>query len=103
MIRVEPSAVSLPDGTVYSNVQMQDFLKRLAEVIAAKPESLQCFTRMKASQAVAASPQSSCSLLVNHIVQHLQHSLLPEHALLVETGDAWFQGQRLRLPAGCRY
>lgn len=38
--------------------------------------------------------------VVNHTVQSL---LSDSTALILETGDSWFQGQRMRLPQGCNY
>ena len=32
-----------------------------------------------------------------------QEILTPETAVLVETGDSWFNGQKLKLPDGCLY
>ncbi len=31
----------------------------------------------------------------------MQEMLSPETAMLVETGDSWFNGQKLKLPDGC--
>lgn len=39
---------------------------------------------------------------VPHLLVPLQAYLRPEHALLTEVGDSWFNTQKLHLPDGCR-
>ena len=36
------------------------------------------------------------------LYKHLEGILSPDTALLAETGDSWFNCQKLRLPDGCR-
>lgn len=49
------------------------------------------------------SPAKSEEITSSMLMKHLQAFLAPNHTVLAETGDAWFQTQLLLLPAGCRY
>ncbi|CAL2268446.1 unnamed protein product [Prunus armeniaca] len=42
-------------------------------------------------------------LRVNVLFQHIQKMLSSQTAVIAETGDSWFNCQKLKLPSGCRY
>ena len=43
----------------------------------------------------------SCERCLRHA--SVQSMLTEDHAVLAETGDSWFNCQKLRLPRGCLY
>jgi len=38
---------------------------------------------------------------VNILFKHIQAMLSGNTAIIAETGDSWFNGQKLKLPEGC--
>jgi pyruvate decarboxylase len=40
-------------------------------------------------------------LRVNVLFKHIQRMLSGDSAVMAETGDSWFNCQKLRLPDGC--
>ena len=42
-------------------------------------------------------------LRVNVLFKHIQRMLTADSAVMAETGDSWFNCQKLRLPEGCGY
>ena len=42
-------------------------------------------------------------LRVNVLFKHIQRMLTADSAVMAETGDSWFNCQKLRLPDGCGY
>ncbi|KAA8492495.1 Pyruvate decarboxylase 2 [Porphyridium purpureum] len=103
MILVEPGRVTMPDGTMFGIVKMKDFIDRFAKVVVPNSVSLETFKR--AHEDVVRPPLSApdSPLLCKHIIQSVQDVLTSDMALCVETGDAWFMGQKLKLPPGTQY
>mmetsp|Transcript_9215 Transcript_9215/g.24323 ORF Transcript_9215/g.24323 Transcript_9215/m.24323 type:complete len:614 (+) Transcript_9215:83-1924(+) len=103
MMVVHPDRVTMPDGSQFGIIKMNDFLARFAKVVTPNSMSLEAYRRVYEKPQVPSNPDPSSPLQVKHLMARLQGVLGPEHALVVETGDAWFNGQRLKLPRGCRY
>ena len=40
---------------------------------------------------------------MNRLYKHLQATLTPRHAVLVDAGDSWFHATKLALPGDCRF
>jgi len=103
MIIVEPGRVTMPDGTMFGIVKMAHFLDRLAKVITPNPASMEAYIRVKEERKDLVPSPSGSPLQTRHMMYHIQKNLTSNHALVVETGDSWFNGQRLHLPVGCQY
>lgn len=98
-------------GQRYPHVHLKHVLGGLVGAVTSKPESLQSFRRYvpvtveSASEVTAAKEQSpEAPLSLRFLLQHLQ-SVVAQHtsSVVVETGDAWFLGQKLKLPDGVKY
>jgi TPP-dependent 2-oxoacid decarboxylase len=73
------------------------------EKISPKDASLKAYRRIYAPEAPFGAPEPSAPLVMR-VVNHTVQSLLSDStSLILETGDSWFQGQRMRLPQGCNY
>lgn len=95
------------NGIYYPNIQLTEILTALANKATPKPNSLQAFQRQVGSTMFGEKVKShfvpSGKLSVRFITDMLQKSLSARTSLVVETGDAWFIGQLLKLPKGCKY
>jgi len=103
MIQILPDRVKTPLAE-YGCVYMAEFLKVLAAAknLEKKPKSLQAFKRIYTTDSNSALvPEDPLS--TRALVRIVQTVLKPDSAVLAETGDSWFNGQKLRLPHGVPY
>lgn len=101
-IEIGPDAVRVRD-VLFSGIHLEDVLAALAEALPSKPASLDAFKRSREPDAppVVAGPDEVLTL--REFRRQLQALLAPGMSLVVETGDSWFNGQKLHLPSGVRY
>lgn len=85
-------------GTHFQNVELADFLERLASIAPKKDAPRVACARAHEAPALSAAP-----LTVRELRDHVQALLTPDTHLVVETGDSWFNGQKLDLPDGAVY
>ena len=102
-----PDEIRLP-GARYTGVALADFLAALADKVRPNRASLEAFRLAREElPAVSASgvhpPDPSTPLTTRSLFAKVESVLSDQTALLVETGDSWFNGLKLRLPHGCRF
>jgi TPP-dependent 2-oxoacid decarboxylase len=107
LLLVNREDVCLP-GARYTDVAMPDFLAALAECVQHNGSSLERFrlsgdTPSVRSENLPKSTEHSARLTTRSLFARIQSMLGRETAVLVETGDSWFSGLKLRLPEGCRF
>jgi len=102
MVRVESDRVVLSDA-VFQGVALADFLAALAEKVTPKPASLKAYDRVRPDAETPHNFANDVPLNRRILMQQVQALLAANNALIVETGDSWFNGQRLKLPVGCGY
>ncbi|MBW4628628.1 MAG: hypothetical protein KME49_24710 [Brasilonema octagenarum HA4186-MV1] len=102
LIEVQPDRVIL-NGQEYAQVYMQEFLAALAESIQPNDTSFKAFKRIHESPLPAQVLPNEAPLTTRTIREQVQSILTSDSALLVETGDSWFNGQKITLPDGCLY
>ena len=96
-----PGEVRLP-GATYAGVQLADFLGALAGRVRRNDASLVEFARGKMREEPPADAPGN-ALTIAEVSRQIHDALGRDTALLVETGDSWFHGLRMRLPEGCRF
>lgn len=102
LILAGPDSVQLP-GQVYNRVFLRDFLAALAKKIKPNKTSLETFKRIR-GEAPAPSPSTDgAPLTTRRLFSRIEEVLTGKNALIVETGDSWFNGNHLKLPKGCGY
>lgn len=107
LLLANPEDVRLP-GAHYTGVALVDFLAALAEKVGRNGTSLEQFRRADADSppgvaGAAGSSDPAAPLTTRSVSARIQAALGGETALLVETGDSWFNGLKMRLPRGCRF
>lgn len=102
LIEVQPDRVILA-GQEYAQVYMQEFLTALAGEIRPNDTSLKAFKRIHEPPLHPPVLHSEAPLTTRTIREQVQSILTEDSALLVETGDSWFNGQKMTLPEGCLY
>ena len=96
-----PGEVRLP-GATYAGVQLADFLGALAGRVRRNDASLVEFARGKMREEPPADAPGN-ALTIAEVSRQVHDALGRDTALLVETGNSWFHGLRMRLPEGCRF
>ncbi|KAL2330711.1 hypothetical protein Fmac_018292 [Flemingia macrophylla] len=102
-IIVHPDRVVIGNGPAFGCVLMKDFLKALAKRIKHNNTSYENYHRIFVPEGSPAKASPKEPLRVNVLFQHIQKMLSGETAVLADTGDSWFNCQKLKLPKGCGY
>ena len=100
---VQPDRVTVADGPSFGCVLMKDFLRALAKRVKRNATAFENYDRIfvPAGRPVSCGPREA--LRVNVMFGHVQRMLTAETAVVAETGDSWFNCQKLKLPKGCGY
>ncbi|XP_047983646.1 pyruvate decarboxylase 1-like [Salvia hispanica] len=103
-ILVEPDRVVIgDDGTTFDCVRMKDFLSALTGMVRHNATGYENYSRMYVEDGRPQNSEANEALRVNVLFQHIQKMLCGEMAVVAETGDSWFNCQKLKLPSGCGY
>ncbi|KAJ0089026.1 hypothetical protein Patl1_31379 [Pistacia atlantica] len=100
-IIVQPDRVVFGNGPSFGCVLMKDFLKALSKRLKRNTTAYDNYQRIyvPAGQPLKCEPKAL--LRVNILFQHIQKMLSGETAVIADTGDSWFNCQKLKLPRGC--
>ncbi|KAJ6742317.1 PYRUVATE DECARBOXYLASE [Salix viminalis] len=102
-IIVQPDRVIIANGPAFGCVLMKDFLVALAKKIKPNTTAYDNYQRIFVPEGEPSSNAPGEPLRVNVLFQRIQKMLSSETAVISETGDSWFNCQKLKLPRGCGY
>ncbi|KAI8574040.1 hypothetical protein RHMOL_Rhmol01G0323500 [Rhododendron molle] len=102
-IIVQPDRVVIANGPTFGCVLMKDFLIALAKRLKRNTTAYENYSRIFVADGFPLKCEPSEPLRVNVLFQHVQKMLSHETAVIAETGDSWFNCQKLKLPEGCGY
>lgn len=102
-IVVQPDRVVIGNGPAFGCVLMKDFLQELAKKVTKNTTAFDNYKRIYVPEGQPPKSEPNEALRVNVLFQHIQKMLTPENAVIAETGDSWFNCQKLKLPQGCGY
>ncbi|KAF6251991.1 pyruvate decarboxylase-like protein [Scenedesmus sp. NREL 46B-D3] len=109
VVTVGTDRVTIKGGETYGCIDMEAFLRALAEAVPEKPASLVNYRRMAAPApaperllATAEQPGDQ-PLTTRALFAQVQRVLTPDTCVLADTGDSWFNTVKLALPAGADY
>ncbi|KAF8749376.1 hypothetical protein HU200_012715 [Digitaria exilis] len=100
---VQPDRVTVGDGPTFGCVMMRDFLSELARRVRRNTTAYDNYRRIFVPEGQLPESEPGEPLRVNVLFKHIQAMLTPDTAVMAETGDSWFNCQKLRLPEGCGY
>lgn len=98
---VQPERVVIPNGPAFGCILMKDFLHALAKRIKRNTTAYENYERIFVPGGVPRKAVSREALRVNVLFMHIQRMLSGQTAVIAETGDSWFNCQKLKLPPGC--
>ncbi|XP_021891013.1 pyruvate decarboxylase 2 [Carica papaya] len=102
-IIVQPDRVVVANGPAFGCVLMKDFLKALAKRLKKNDTAYENYHRIFVPEGQPVKGDPVEPLRVNVLFQHIQNMLSGDSAVIAETGDSWFNCQKLKLPKGCGY
>ncbi|KAL0398501.1 UNVERIFIED_CONTAM: Pyruvate decarboxylase 1 [Sesamum radiatum] len=102
-IVVQPNRVTIGNGPSLGWVFMTDFLNALAKKLKKNSTALENYRRIYVPPGIALKREKDEPLRVNILFKHIQEMLSGNTAVIAETGDSWFNCQKLSLPENCGY
>lgn len=102
-IIVQPDRVTIGNGPTFGCILMKDFLRGLAKRMKHNNTAHENYRRIFVPDGHPLKAAPKEPLRVNVLFQHIQGMLSAETAVIAETGDSWFNCQKLKLPPGCGY
>eukprot|EP00930_Biecheleria_cincta_P055547 TRINITY_DN41865_c0_g1_i1.p1 TRINITY_DN41865_c0_g1~~TRINITY_DN41865_c0_g1_i1.p1 ORF type:complete len:581 (-),score=109.98 TRINITY_DN41865_c0_g1_i1:185-1927(-) len=104
MIEIREREVIVANQGTFHCINMRDVLSALAKRIKKNDASFVNYQRMFVPAALPPNiNQQESRLTTNVLFYHIQNMLTCDTAIIAETGDSWFNGQKLKLPEGCQY
>lgn len=102
LILAGPQTVRV-DGQVYNHVLLPEFLEALSKKIKRNAASFKAFQRVKGEAPIPPARRQNAPIVVRRLFARINEMLNQKSALIVETGDSWFNSMRLKLPALAKY
>eukprot|EP01018_Ginkgo_biloba_P000836 Gb_33736 [translate_table: standard] len=100
---VEPDRVTVANGPAFGCVLMKDFLEALAKKVRRNTTAFENYQRIYVPEGFPLKSAANEPLRVNVLFKHIQGMLSSDTAVIAETGDSWFNCQKLKLPEKCGY
>ncbi len=97
-----PDFVRLPNVT-YNHVMLKDFLEELSKIINPNNASLTAYKRIKQEYAPEPPVKKDEIITTRRLFAQVEDVLTKDMAVMVETGDSWFNGIMLKLPEGAGF
>ncbi|KAG7618229.1 putative pyruvate decarboxylase [Arabidopsis thaliana] len=102
-IVVQPDRITVANGPTFGCILMSDFFRELSKRVKRNETAYENYHRIFVPEGKPLKCESREPLRVNTMFQHIQKMLSSETAVIAETGDSWFNCQKLKLPKGCGY
>ncbi|XP_043723989.1 pyruvate decarboxylase 2 isoform X2 [Telopea speciosissima] len=102
-IIVQPDRVVIPNGPSFGCVLMKDFFQALSKKLKCNTTAYENYHRIYVPDGLPLKSEPNEPLRVNVLFKHIQAMLSSDTAVIAETGDSWFNCQKLKLPQGCGY
>lgn len=102
-IIVQPDRVIVANGPAFGCILMKDFFHALAKRLKKNTTAHENYSRIFVPEGHPLKCQPKEPLRVNVLFKHVQSMLSGGNAVIAETGDSWFNCQKLKLPEGCGY
>ena len=103
-IIVQPQRVEIGNKISVEGVLMEDFLRALGGQLKHNARSFEDYRMMcvrTGLESAEARGRPKEALKADVLFKHVQKMVSSDSVVVVETGDAWFYTQKLKLPQGC--
>ncbi|XP_048337005.2 pyruvate decarboxylase 1 [Ziziphus jujuba] len=100
---VQPHRVIIGNGPTFECILMKDFFEALGPRLRNNTTAYENYHRIYVPAGVPPKSDPKEALRVNVLFKHIQEMLSSNTTVIAETGDSWFNCQKLKLPEGCGY
>jgi pyruvate decarboxylase len=100
-IIVQPDRVIVGNGPAFGCVMMKEYLSELAKRVKKNTTAYENYKRIFVPEGKLLQCEANEPLRVNVLFKHIQKMITGDNAVIAETGDSWFNCQKLKLPEGC--
>jgi pyruvate decarboxylase len=91
------------DGHDFARVRLRDFLSGLADKVEKREATMVEYKRIRSVPPFESPAAPDTKLTRKEIVRQIQGLVTSDSTIVAETGDSWFNGIGLKLPAGARF
>jgi len=91
------------DGYDFARVRLRDFLSGLARKAEKREATMVEYKRIHSEPLLEPPSAPGTKLTRTETVRQIQGLVTSDCTIFAETGDSWFNGIRLKLPAGARF
>jgi indolepyruvate decarboxylase len=91
------------DGHDFARVRLRDFLSGLARKAEMREATMVEYKRIRSEPFLEPPTAPNTKLTRTEMVRQIQSLVTSDCTVFAETGDSWFNGIRLKLPAGARF
>jgi pyruvate decarboxylase len=102
MIQVRPDQVVMPDRT-FTDVAMADFLAALAPELTPNTTSLDTYARVQRPEGHPVDGDPDAAITTAELFGRIRRLVDADTTVIAETGDSWFNGIDMPLPASARF
>ena len=102
IVDLQDGSVTIPSDESYTDIPLNDLIKLIAQSNIQHKGTLQpngIIPTVKVKRATIDTSKLSLSTILSGI----QEVIGPEHSVIADTGDSWFNGQMIKLPWGADY
>jgi pyruvate decarboxylase len=92
-----------PDRHDFARVRLRDFLSELARKAEKREATMVEYKRIRSEPLLEPATALGTKLTRTEIMRQIQDLVTSDCTVFAETGDSWFNGIRLKLPAGARF
>ncbi|XP_010279076.1 PREDICTED: pyruvate decarboxylase 1-like [Nelumbo nucifera] len=100
---VQPNRVTIGNGPSFGWVFMAEFLTGLAKKLKKNTTAMENYHRIFVPPGMPVKHNQDEPLRVNILFKYIQNMLSGDTAVIADTGDSWFNCQKLHLPENCGY
>ena len=101
-LMADEGSIRLP-GHDFGSIHLRDFLTALAEKVETRDATMVEFARILTDAAIEVPADPNAKLMRAELLRQIRPIVTAETTMLAETGDSWFNGVALKLPAGARF
>jgi indolepyruvate decarboxylase len=102
VLTVDKDSVKL-DGHDFNRIHLRDFLSHLTRKVERRDATMTEFTRLRSAVAPEEPAKPDTKLLRAEMLRQISPLVTANTTVMVETGDSWFNGMKVKLPAGARF
>lgn len=101
-LMADEGSIRLP-GHDFGSIHLRDFLAALAEKVKPRDATMVEFARIRTDAPVEMQADPHAKLMRAELLRQIRPIVTAQTTMLAETGDSWFNGVALNLPAGARF